>query len=72
MHRILLTLTQYLCINSHETNNNNLSSSEITSVFFLKVHPYFKDLIENSSVIWNSTSFQDEWPSLKNIPHFEK
>ncbi|XP_052068580.1 cyclin-F-like isoform X1 [Mytilus californianus] len=36
------------------------------------VHPYFKDLIENSSVIWNSTSFQDEWPSLKNIPHFEK
>ena len=36
------------------------------------VHPYFKNLIENSSVIWNSTSFQDEWPSLTNIPHFEK
>lgn len=71
MHRILLTLTQYLCNYSHETNNN-LSSSEITSVFFPQVHPYFKDLIENSSVIWNSTSFQDEWPSLKNIPHFEK
>lgn len=36
------------------------------------VHPYFKDLIDSNSVIWNYTSFQDEWPSLKNIPHFEK
>ncbi|CAI9720459.1 cyclin-F-like isoform X2 [Octopus vulgaris] len=35
------------------------------------VHPYFRNLIDNSLSIWSVVNFQDSWPSANNIKHFE-
>ncbi|GAB1600395.1 cyclin-F-like isoform X2 [Argonauta hians] len=35
------------------------------------VHPYFRNLIDNSLSIWSVANFQDSWPSPNNIRHFE-
>ncbi|XP_045213462.1 cyclin-F-like isoform X2 [Mercenaria mercenaria] len=37
-----------------------------------QVHPYFRDLIDNSQSIWACVTFQESWPSSVNLQHFDK
>ncbi|KAL5019100.1 hypothetical protein ScPMuIL_004822 [Solemya velum] len=37
-----------------------------------KVHPYFRDVIDNNDSLWKNVSFDDTWPCVLNLRHFEK
>ncbi|WAQ97413.1 CCNF-like protein [Mya arenaria] len=37
-----------------------------------QVHPYFRDLIDNSQSVWTFVTFQESWPSASNLHHFDK
>ncbi|KAL5019099.1 hypothetical protein ScPMuIL_004821 [Solemya velum] len=36
------------------------------------VHPYFRDVIDNNGSLWKNVSFDDTWPCVLNLLHFEK
>ncbi|KAL4239671.1 hypothetical protein ACF0H5_000477 [Mactra antiquata] len=37
-----------------------------------QVHPYFRDLIDNTQSVWACVTFREEWPSMTNLQHFDK
>lgn len=50
-----------------------LKSLHIKDLLSMKqVHPFFRDLIDNSQSVWACVTFQESWPSLTNLQHFEK
>lgn len=60
------------CERKHLKIWDNWNHCFMKNNFFVQVNSSFRDIIDSCSILWNTASFQDVWPSSNNIQHFEK